>query len=329
MHRNATLVARYPAVESALGEHFPLFETLLAWRAEGQPAPIRTVSPVDGVERFSTVQSVPGLPLEVLVTRDTRTALAAWREMAWGTVARTLALAALAAALIALLMRQLARLAKVRDSLDASRERFALAVAGSNDGIWDWDYRRKKVFASARARELLGLPPGPELTPSDEWFAACSSSGRRSAKDAALEAHLAGRTPLYEGEYRVRQLDGTYRWVLIRGLCTRDAAGQPLRMAGSVSDVDAQKSAEAALRLSEERYAIAMTGSNEGHWVWDIASDELYASPMVKEVFGLSLSDPIPTRKAFLERVHTHPADRASTEGNLPLTWKADPEDRA
>jgi PAS domain S-box-containing protein len=134
---------------------------------------------------------------------------------------------------------------------------------------------------------------------------------------AALEAHLAGKTPLYEGEYRVRHLDGTYRWVLIRGMCTRDNAGQPLRMAGSVSDIDAQKNTEAALRLSEERYAIAMTGSNEGHWVWDIASDELYASPMVKEVFGLSSSDPIPTRKAFLERVHTHPADRASTEGNF------------
>ena len=104
---------------------------------------------------------------------------------------------------------------------------------------------------------------------------------------SALEAHLAGKTPLYEGEYRVRHLDGTYRWVRIRGMCIRDASGKALRMAGSVSDIDAQKRAEQALRVSEERYAIAMTGSNEGHWVWDITTDELYASPMVKEIFGL------------------------------------------
>ncbi len=271
---------------------------------------MRTVSPVDGVERFSTVQSVPDFPLEVLVTRDTNVALAPWRAMAWGTVARTLVLAVLAAILIAMLMRQFARLSKVRDSLNASHERFALAVAGSNDGIWDWDQRNEKVFASARARELLGLPVGPDVTPGVEWFASLQFHPDDAARRIeALEAHLAGKTPLYEGEYRVLQLDGSYRWVLIRGMCTRDAAGQPLRMAGSISDIDAEKRAEEALRLSEERYAIAMTGSNEGHWVWDIATDELYASPMVKEIFGLPPDEPLTKRAAFLERVKFDPRD--------------------
>lgn len=318
MHRNGTLVARYPEVKELLGHHFPLSEALLASKAAGQPAPLRLVSPIDGVERFGALHSVAGQPLDVFVTRDTQSALAAWREMAWGTVARTLALAALAAALIALLMRHIGRLAAVRDSLVASRERFALAVAGSNDGIWDWDLRRKLVFASARARELLGQPPGAELTPSDEWFASLRICPQDSARrTAALDAHLAGKTPLYAGEYRVQQADGSYRWVLIRGLCTRDDAGQPLRMAGSVSDIDPRKKAEEALRLSEERYAIAMTGSNEGHWVWEIQTDELFASPMVMEVFALPPDQPIPTRKAFLELVHTHPADAAVTEGNF------------
>ena len=310
MHRNSTLLARYPPVEAALGQHFPLFETMLAQRAEGRPAPTRTVSPVDGVERFGAIRSVPDYPLEVLVTRDSRTALAPWREMAWGTAARTLALAVLAAALIALLMRQLERLSKVRDSLNASNERFALAVAGSNDGIWDWDQRTGKVFASARARELLGLPPGPDTVASDEWFASLHiHPDDAERRIASLEDHLAGRTPLYEGEYRVRQSDGCYRWVLIRGMCTRDAEGNPLRMAGSVSDIDAQKHAEEALRLSEERYAIAMTGSNEGHWVWDIESDELFTSAMVKEIFGLPADAAVTTRNDFLERVRFHATD--------------------
>ena len=88
-------------------------------------------------------------------------------------------------------------------------------------------------------------------------------------------------------------------------------------MAGSVSDVDAQKRAEEALRVSEERYAIAMTGSNEGHWVWDIATDDLYASPMVKEVFGLAPDEPVTKRNAFLERVKVHPADREGVQRNV------------
>ncbi len=317
MHRDATLVARYPPVEAALGQRIPLFETMLARRAEGRPEPMRAVSP-DGVERFVAVKSVPDLPLEVVVTRDTDVALAPWRAMAWGTVARTLALAVLAALLIAMLMRQLSRLAAVRDSLDASRERFALAVAGSNDGIWDWDQRTEKMFASARARELLGLPPGPDVAPSKQWFASLDFHPEDAPRRmAAMKDHLAGKTPLYEGEYRIRHPDGSYRWVLIRGMCIRDTTGQPLRMAGSVSDIDAEKRAQEALRLSEERYAIAMTGSNEGHWVWDIATDELYVSPMGKDVFGLPADEPITTRKVFLERVQTHPADREATQRNF------------
>ena len=310
MHRNATLLARDPPIDVALGQYFPLFDKMLAERSQGKPVTTRTVSPIDGVERFGAFRAVPDYPLEVLVTRDKSAALAPWREMAWGTAARTLALAALAAALIALLMRQLARLSKVRDKLNASHDRFALAVAGSNDGIWDWDQRTGKIFASARARELLGLPPGPDSVKSDEWFASLKIHPDDAKRRIdALEDHLAGRTPLYEGEYRIRHADGRYRWVLMRGMCTRDATNRPLRMAGSVSDIDAQKHAEEALRLSEERYATAMTGSNEGHWVWDIGTDELFTSPMIKEIFGLPADEAVTTRSAFLQRVRFHSTD--------------------
>ena len=318
MHRNSTLLARYPPAEAAFGQYFPLFDSLLSAREEGQAGPMRIVSPIDGVERFGAIHSVPDYPLEVLVTRDRDAALAQWREMAWGTAARTLVLATLAAALMALLMRQLTRLSRVRDKLNASHERFALAVAGSNDGIWDWDQQTGKVFASARARELLGLPSGPEVTPAEKWFAELKFHPEDAdRRRETLKAHLAGKTPLYEGEYRVRHQDGSYRWALMRGMCTRDSSGRALRMAGSVSDIDAQKRAEEALRQSEERYAIAMTGSNEGHWVWDVATDELYVSPVVNQVFGLAADESFTTRKAFLDRVRTHPDDFVVTERNF------------
>ncbi|GMV57723.1 MAG: hypothetical protein AMXMBFR72_08370 [Betaproteobacteria bacterium] len=311
MHRGGTLLARYPPAPAALGQHFPLLDKMIAARESGAPWPTRTISPVDGVERFGAVRPVPDYPLEVIVTRDTRTALARWREQAWGTAARTLALAVLAALLLALLMRQLARLAAVRDKLDASRERFALAVAGSDDGIWDWDQRSDSVFASARARELLGLPPGPEMQPRAQWFAALQFHPEDAPRRLeAMEAHMAGKTPLYEGEYRVRHADGSYRWVRIRGLCIRDASGAPLRMAGSVSDIDARKRAEEALRQSEERYAIAMTGSNEAHWVWDVRSDEVFVSPMTYEVLGIAAGTPLRTRAEFFARVPIYPDDR-------------------
>ena len=106
-------------------------------------------------------------------------------------------------------------------------------------------------------------------------------------RSATISDHLAGRTSASEVEYRVRREDGGWRWVRARGLSVRDADGRPLRIAGSVSDIDVRKRAEEALRASEERYALAMTGSHEGHWVWDMASHQVFVSASLAEMFGL------------------------------------------
>ena len=74
----------------------------------------------------------------------------------------------------------------------------------------------------------------------------------------------------------------------LRNLCVRDADGKPLRLTGSVSDIDDYKRVEAALRESEERYALAMTGSNEGHWMWDIGSGKIFVSNKLAEIFGMT-----------------------------------------
>ncbi len=312
MHGSGTLLARHPAIEGALGQRFPLLDQMIAARDSGQPGPTRTVSPVDGGERFGAARAVPDYPLEVIVTRDVAAALAPWREMAWGTALRTLALALLAATLLWLLMRKIERLSALHDKLDATRERFALAVAGSDDGIWDWDRKSDRVFASARARELYGLPPGPETQTREEWFGQVEfHPDDAPRRREAIEAHMAGKTPHYEGEYRVRHPDGSWRWVRVRGLCIRDADGEPLRMAGSVTDIDARRRAEEALRLSEQRYAIAMTGSDEAHWVWDLTTDELYASARMVEIFDLPAGFVATKRSEFIARVPFHPDDRA------------------
>ena len=218
--------------------------------------------------------------------------------------------------------RQLRRLDAAHASLGASRERFALAVAGSDDGIWDWNRHSDTIFASARARELFGLPPGPEKTPREQWLAQIRVHPDDVApRLAAIEAHIAGKTPQYEFEYRVRHPDDSWRWVRVRGLCLRDANGDPLRMAGSVSDSDARRRAEEerrlseqALRLSEERYAIAMTASDEAHWVWNVKTDELYSSPQLHRLTGVVGAEAPATRSEWRARVPMHPDDREGTQ---------------
>jgi PAS domain S-box-containing protein len=199
---------------------------------------------------------------------------------------------------------------RAEEALRRSEERYALAVAGSADGVWDVDFAARRMFVSARARELAGLPPGPESVPMDEYFAALPIHPEDvPRRDAALQAHLTGKTSAYEGEFRLRQLDGAYRWRRLHGLCLRDANGNPYRMAGSISDVDARRRAEDALRLSEERYALAMEVAEEGHWDWNVRTDEIFASAQARRLVDVPQEMEYRTRSDIIARVRHYPDD--------------------
>lgn len=319
LHDNATLLARHPPADALLGQRLPVVAGLLAQAASGK-AFSRGTSPVDGIDRFASVHAVPDYPLAIVVTRDAAAALAPWRAQALGSAARTVALALLAAMLIAVVMRQVARLNAARESLEDSRERYALAAAGSDDGIWDWDLVTRTAYESARARELQGLPPGPETQPLDELQGQLTYHPDDAALRAdTMQAHLEGKTPAYEVEYRVRHRDGVYRWIRVRALCIRAADGTPLRIAGSVSDVDARKRAEVALRESEERFALAVAGSDDGIWDWNFATDTAYASPRGREILGAPAAadhQTIAEWFALMER-QLHPDDVARRRAAL------------
>ena len=318
MHRKGTLMARYPAVEGSLGKHYPTFEALQKAYAELHPAPTRRVSAVDGVERFAALQDVPDYPLVVVVARDTDAALGEWRTRAWKIGLRTLALAGLAAVLLGFLLRQLDRLHAARVSLEESRERYALAVSGSDDGIWDFDYVNNQAFASRRTREIHGLPPEPETQPLDRWLAELKfHPDDLPRRLAAMQAHLAGETPAYVGEFRILHPSGNYRWVRIHGLCLRDAQGRPQRMAGSVSDIDARKRAEESLRESEQRFALAVAGSNDGIIDWDMVGDRMYTSERTLEILGIESSETLHTRAQWMAMLKLHPEDKPRHDAEL------------
>jgi PAS domain S-box-containing protein len=318
MHADGSLLARQPPAEGAFGRRFPGLAPLLAGAADAQGNAPRVVSAIDGVERFTAIHTVPDYPLAVLVSRETSVALAPWKAQAFATVARTLALGSLAGVVMVLLARKITRLQDTQDSLAEMKDRFALAVAGSDDGIWDWDQSTDQIFSSARARELYGLPPGPEIQDRLQWIGQVALHPDDAPRlQAAFQAHLDGRTSSFECEYRVRHSDGRYRWIRARGLCVRNPAGQPLRMAGSVSDIDARRRAEEAQAQSEQRYQLAIAGVNQGVWDWDLDTDEVFMSARAQELFGREPGAPLRPRRAWIEQWTYHPDDRLHVRQTL------------
>jgi PAS domain S-box-containing protein len=148
---------------------------------------------------------------------------------------------------LARIRTQLAR-KDAEDRLRASEERYALAVQGANDGLWDWDLTTGRLHYSARWKAIVGHDEHEVDDGPDEWFGRVHSEDLlRVHRD--LEEHLAGRTDHFENEHRIRHKSGVFRWVLTRGLATRDGEGRPVRMAGSQSDVTDGKMVDALTGL--------------------------------------------------------------------------------
>jgi diguanylate cyclase (GGDEF)-like protein/PAS domain S-box-containing protein len=141
--------------------------------------------------------------------------------------------------------------------LAESEQRHALAMQGANDGLWDWDVRENRLFFSPRWKHMIGYG---ELELSDapgEWLGRVHPDDR-AALTQTLEAHLSGASPHFEHEHRVQHRDGSYRWMLARGMAVRDGQLRAVRVVGSQTDVTDRKEAEQ--RLQHDAMHDGLTG---------------------------------------------------------------------
>ncbi|NJN95337.1 MAG: GAF domain-containing protein [Anaerolineales bacterium] len=137
--------------------------------------------------------------------------------------------------------------ARLYAALRQSEERYALAARGANDGLWDWDLQSNQIYFSPRWKAMLGYEEDEIGRDPEEWFKRVHRSDREEVK-TEISAHLSGLTSHFESEYRLRHKDGSYLWVLNRGLAIKDAEGRATRMAGSQTDVTERKQAEEQLQ---------------------------------------------------------------------------------
>ena len=148
------------------------------------------------------------------------------------------------------------------DALAKSRERFALAVEGSKDGLWDWDLETGEVYFSPRWKNMIGWEDHELPNLFEEWDNRLHPDDRPCTRKA-LRDYLAGRLNDYEPEYRLQHRDGSYRWILSRGVAFRDTDGNPRRMAGSHTDITERKRAEEELRQAKEAAESASRAKSE------------------------------------------------------------------
>jgi two-component system, sensor histidine kinase and response regulator len=136
------------------------------------------------------------------------------------------------------------------EELQRTRQRLERAIRGTQDGLWEWDLNTGSLWASPRYEAILRYREGELLRMGRGWDDLIHMEDREAVA-AAQRAHFELNVP-FDVEVRMCTNDGEFRWIRIRGEAERDAAGTPVRVSGSIQDVnDARATRDAILRASE------------------------------------------------------------------------------
>ncbi len=175
--------------------------------------------------------------------------------------------------------------------LELNEFRWKFAVEGTGDGLWDWNLLDNTVFFSRRWKEMLGFTEDEIGNGLEEWESRVCPE-EKPAVMTAVQDYLDGKTPSYANEHRVRCKDGSYKWILDRGMVvSRSADGKPLRMIGTHKDISSRIKAEQNLRHSEARFRSIIDASPVPFALNDDQQNITYLNSSFISTFGYTLDD--------------------------------------
>src|SRR5688500_13500456 len=162
---------------------------------------------------------------------------------------------------VQIIIRDITDRIELERALRESEERLSLAVAGAQEGVWDWNLDTNAVTYSARWKQMLGYA-NEEIEPHVSAWERLVHPEDRSRAEKAHDSVARGERETYEAEFRLRHKDGHYVHVLSRGFpVRREPGGRVVRIVGTHLDPTEPKRAEAALRENEERLKLAFAGA--------------------------------------------------------------------
>jgi PAS domain S-box-containing protein len=130
--------------------------------------------------------------------------------------------------------------------LRESEQRYALAVRGANDGMWEWDLASGSANFSPRWKSILGFTEAEQAGRLEDWLERIHPADRDRV-ERELDQHVHGHSERFETEHRLRHRDGSWRWVLARASAVRHASGKASRLVGLMTDISSRKRVQEAL----------------------------------------------------------------------------------
>ncbi len=165
---------------------------------------------------------------------------------------------------------------QTRLALNSSEERWKFALEGAGDGVWDLNLKTNHALYSKRWKEMLGYNEGDIIPNKQEWVERLHPEDKDVVRET-LQSYLEGRIPTYVVTFRMRCKDGSYKWILARGMIVeRDVHNNPLRLVGTHQDISEQKNNEEKMALTSLLLNESQQVGKLGGWKLDIKTGDLF-----------------------------------------------------
>ncbi|WP_245464865.1 PAS domain S-box protein [Mesorhizobium sp. M1E.F.Ca.ET.045.02.1.1] len=186
--------------------------------------------------------------------------------------------------------------AEARIAEAETRWNFALTSAGQ--GVWSLDARKGGTTYSETWVRMLGYADGELDGDPDRWLTMIHPDDRELVAEAD-RAHLAGETPFFEAEFRMRHKEGHWVWILDRGKAIeRDGEGRLIRAIGSLTDITQRKQAEERLKVSaamladeKERLKVTLQSIGDAVICTDAANRITFMNPVAEKLTCVAAGD--------------------------------------
>jgi PAS domain S-box-containing protein len=202
--------------------------------------------------------------------------------------------------------------------MELLNERLKLALRSSNYGVWQFDIATNGLVWDDRMFEIYGMRREEFNGSRDVWGNCLHPEDAAATKDLARRV-MNGEESVYNTEFRIVRPDGGVRYIEAHGYLHRDVHGNPVRFVGLNRDITPEKQVLEALEIAEERWQLALEGSNDGVWDWDIESGFIFHDERWANMLGYQPGEVTMNLDSWRRLVHPEdlPACEAAIRDHL------------